>query len=297
MDLNATLFFVTVASTGSFTEASRQLRVPKSTISDKVSRLEKRLGVTLIARTTRRLKLTEAGVAFLRKAQAAIDGLRVAEEEASKAQMKPTGTLRITAPANSVSYVILNAVTKYRRKFPEIKIELDFSDRRVDLISEGFDIAFRAGHLADSNMVAKQVGRARRILVAAPSYVDSNPAARHPRDLKDHSCLTLIFLSAETTWSLRTKDGRTARVNVSERLSSNSVAALKELVLLGQGIALLPSSICKSELAQKSFVRVLPEWETAENPVHLVFPPHRYSSAKVKEMVPLLEQSVRELYL
>jgi DNA-binding transcriptional LysR family regulator len=131
MDLNATLFFVTVANAGSFTEASRRLRVSKSTISEKVAELETRLGVTLKMRTTRRLKLTEAGAAFLRKAETAINSLRIAQEEASESKNTPTGTLRITAPGNTVSHIIMKAVIEYRRKFPQVKIELDFSDRRI----------------------------------------------------------------------------------------------------------------------------------------------------------------------
>jgi DNA-binding transcriptional LysR family regulator len=297
MDLNSTLFFVTVATAGSFTEASRRLRVPKSTISEKVAELETRLGVTLMIRTTRKLKLTEAGSAFLRTAEIAINSLQIAEDEASKSQKTPTGTLRITAPGNSVSFVIMKAVAEYRRKFPAVKIELDFSDRRLDLIGEGYDIAFRPGHLPDSNLLAKRVGRASRILVAAPSYLKTRAPLKHPRDLRNHTCLTLVFSSVETVWTLRTKDGRNAKVNVTESLSSNALAALKELVLMGEGIALLPNSVCKSELTQRTFTRVLPEWATAEVPVHLVYPPQRYSSAKVREMIPLLEQCVRELYL
>jgi DNA-binding transcriptional LysR family regulator len=297
MDLNATLFFVTVAKAGSFTEASRRLRVPKSTISEKVAELETRLGVTLMMRTTRRLKLTEAGAAFLQKAESAINSLQIAQDEASQSQNTPTGTLRITAPGNTVSHVILKAVTEYRTKFPRVKIELDFSDRSIDLISEGFDIAFRPGLLADSNLMAKQVGRARRILVAAPSYLEAKPPLQHPKDLESHSCLTLISSSVETIWKLRTKEGKSAKINVTDCLSSNSLSALKELVLLSEGIALLPNSICKGELEQKKFVRVLPLWATAEVPVQLVYPPQRHASAKVREMLPLLEKSVRELYL
>lgn len=296
MDLNSTLFFVAVANAGSFTEASRRLRVPKSTISDKVTELEKRLGVTLMMRTTRRLRLTEVGSAFLHKAETAISSLQIAEEEAAGSQQTPTGTLRISAPANSVSHVILNAVREYRKKFPAVKIEVNFSDRRVDLIGEGYDIAFRPGHLPDSNLLAKPVGHASRILVAAPAYVKSRPWPKHPRDLQDHACLTLITTSVETTWVLRSKEGRSARVNVTDNVSSNSLSALKELVRMGEGIALLPNSICKAELSQKIFVRVLSDWATAVTPVHLVYPTRRLLSAKVKEMLPLLEESVREIY-
>lgn len=297
MDLNATLFFVTVANAGSFTEASRRLGVSKSTISEKVAELEAELDVTLMMRTTRTLKLTEAGAAFLRKAETAINTLRIAQEEASESRRTPSGTLRITAPANTVSHVIMKAVIEYRRKFPQVKIELDFSDRRLDLISEGFDIAFRPGLLPDSTLMAKHVGRARRILVAAPSYLEAEPPLQHPKDLRSHSCLTFIFSSVETTWKLRTKQGASASINLTDSLSSNSLSALKELVLLGAGIALLPNSTCKTELEQKKFVRVLPLWSTVEWPVQLVYPPQRHASAKVREMLPLLEKSIRELYL
>jgi DNA-binding transcriptional LysR family regulator len=167
----------------------------------------------------------------------------------------------------------------------------------VDLIGEGYDIAFRPGHLPDSGLIAKKVGRASRILVAAPGYLKVRSVLKHPRDLQDHDCLTLISSIEEKIWTLRSKDGRSAQVVVTARLSSNSLSALKELVLTGEGIALLPNSTCKVELAQGAFIRVLPDWGTEASPVHLVYPPGLSSSAKVREMLPLLEQSVRELYL
>jgi len=295
-DLNSTMLFVKVVVAGSFTKAASALGVPKSTVSDKVAQLEKELGVTLLTRTTRKLTLTDVGAEFFRKAERGISQLQGAAEEASQSQKTPTGLLRLTAPAD-IFFInsMIKAVAEYRSRFPNVMVELDFSDRYVDLIAEGYDVAIRAGILEDSSLMAKRVGVAQLILVASESYLRKAPALKHPKDLRNHHCLKHIEPPSDDIWHLRTKQGKTAKVQIPQGTSSNAYPALKALAVMGQGIVLLPNSMCHAELSEKKLVRVLPEWATSEVPMHFVYPAQRFSSPKIKEMIPLLEKHLREI--
>jgi DNA-binding transcriptional LysR family regulator len=295
-DLNSTKLFVRVVVAGSFTKAASTLGIPKSTVSDKVAQLEKELGVTLLTRTTRKLALTDVGAEFFRKAEQGISQLQAAGEEASQSQKAPTGVLRLTAPAEIlVINSMINAVAEYKNKFPNVKVEVDFSDRYVDLVAEGYDVAIRAGDLEDSSLMAKRVGFAQLFLVASESYLRKAPPLKHPKDLRNHICLKHIEPPSDDIWFLRTKQGKTAKIQITHSTASNAYPALKALALLGQGIVLLPNSMCRTELSEKKLVRVLPEWATSEVPVHLVYPAQRFSSPKIKEMIPLLEKHLREI--
>jgi DNA-binding transcriptional LysR family regulator len=296
-DLNAAHIFVQVIDSGSFTAAGRILGIPKSTVSDRVSELERRLGVSLLVRTTRKLRLTEIGANFFTQAKLGVGQLKRASEQASQSQMRPTGTLRITAPADLALHEFMRAVSKYRRKYPEVAVEFNFINREVDLIAEGYDIAIRGGELDDSTLIAKKLGSTHMILVASESYLKGAPPLRHPRDLDAHRILDMNDPSiSKERRGLRTAGGKTAQVRISTKgISTNSFSAIKSLVSLGDGIALIPKALCKKELDQKKFIQVLPEWTTAEIHLYLVYPAQRFSSPKVKEFIPLLEEQSRGL--
>ncbi len=295
-DLNSTMFFVKVVLAGSFTKAATLLGVPKSTVSDKVAQLEKKLGVTLLTRTTRKLKLTDVGEEFFRKAEQGISQLQSAGEEAAQAQKTPTGTLRLTGPAELIFFGnMLDAIAEYRSKFPQVKVEIDFTDRMVDMVSEGFDIAIRAGDLPDSGLRAKRLGVSNMILVASDRYLRKAPTLTKPKDLREHLCLRYIDPPSDDVWMLYSKQGKSAKVQIPISLSGNSYSALRALAVSGQGIALIPNTLCQAELAEKKLTRVLPDWATENVPLHLVYPGQRFSSPKVREMLPLLEKALHKL--
>jgi DNA-binding transcriptional LysR family regulator len=297
LDLNAAYIFTQVVISKSFTEAARVLGIPKSTVSDRVAELETQLGVTLMTRTTRKLKLTDVGVEFFKNAELAITQLQAASDHASESQSRPTGTLKILAPADLAAPEIMEAVSKYRRKFPEVNVNFQFSDRDVNLIAEGYDIAIRGGPQNDSSMIAKKVGATSFILVASPSYLKGAPPLKHPRDLALHSCINMNDPGiGRDLWELRSTQGKVARVRFSSKgISANSFIAIQRLAILGDGVALMPRAICKQDLTTKKVIRVLPEWSTVDIPVYLVYPAQRYSSSKVKEFIPLLEEGAKEM--
>jgi DNA-binding transcriptional LysR family regulator len=298
VDLNGAMIFVRVVRLGSFTKAALEMGLPNSTVSDRVSDLEKALGVSLLVRTTRKLRLTDAGAIFLKKAELAVAALTSAGEEASLFQKFPTGTLKITAPTEFNYTPICEAVTEYVERFPEVTVELLLTDRVVDLVGEGFDIAIRASPIKDSGFTAKRLGIAGLIMVAAPQYIERSNAVGHPSDLAFHQCLVISpeqDASSFSTWNLVSADGEKARVVPQARISSNSVGAIKHLSLMGEGIALMPPTLVHSDVLRGRLVQVLPDWSTAPWPSYLVHTAHRNSSPKVKEMIPLLEPRIRSI--
>ena len=295
-DLNSTKFFVKVVVSGSFTAAADALGVPKSTISDKVAELERELGVTLLTRTTRKFTLTDVGAEFFRKAEQGISQIQAAEEQASQTQKTPTGVLRITAPAETfLANSITKAFTAYRNKFPNVKIELNFSDRFVDLIAEGYDLAIRAGSLTDSSLMARRIGFARFYLASSENYLKKEPPIKHPKDLAAHSCIRRVAPPADETWVLRSKQGKVAKIQPPFSVSANTIPAIRALAMAGQGVALLPASFFHMDIHGNNLVRVLPDWATPEEPVHLLFPSQRFVSPKLKEILPPLEKALRKM--
>jgi DNA-binding transcriptional LysR family regulator len=298
MDLNGAMIFVKVVRLGSFTKAALDLGLPNSTVSDRVSDLEQALGVALLVRTTRKLHLTDAGELFFKKAELAVAALMSAGEEAALFQRQPAGTLRITAPADFDHTAICDAVMEYTETFPEVKVELLLTDRMVDLIGEGVDIAIRAGPVGDSTLSSKRLGASGLILVASCGYLQDAPPLAQPGDLPHHKCLVISpeqNASSFTTWNLVSTDGRKAKIVPPAHISSNSVAAIRHLVSAGQGIALIPPTLVHGDISSRRLVRVLPEWSTEPWPSYLVYTAFRKSSPKVKEMIPLLEPRIRSI--
>jgi DNA-binding transcriptional LysR family regulator len=298
MDLNGAMIFVRVARLGSFTKAATELGLPNSTISDRVSDLENALGVSLLLRTTRKLRLTDAGRIFFDRAELAVATLTSAGEEASSFQKHPSGTLKITAPADFDHTSICDAVVEYVEKFPDVKVDMLLTDRLVDLVGEGIDIAIRASPIKDSGFTAKQLGQAGLIMVASPAYLEKSATIDEPSDLAAHRCLVIApeqDAKSLATWNLVTVDGEKARCVPQARIISNSVGAIRHLALIGQGIALVPRTLVSGDLSGGRLFHVLPEWSTAPWPSYLVYASHRNSSPKVKEMIPLLEHRVRHV--
>lgn len=294
INLHSAFIFVQVVISGSFTAAAKALELPKSTVSDKVAELEKELGVTLMVRTTRKLNLTDIGKEYFKKAELAVRQIQSASEEAAQAQRRPSGRLRITAPNQPAFFTIADVIAEYRVKFPDVMIEIEYTDRSVDMVTEDFDLAIRVGRLEDSSLIAKKVGENFLIAVASSAYLKKAAILKSPQDLLKHSCIKFNSAGFREKWEFRNSKGKTAKVVIPNSVTTNSFAAMKNLVALGQGVALMPYVLCQQEIEAGEFVHVLPEWFTKEIPVHIVHPPQRYSSPKVREFLPLLERKMRE---
>lgn len=296
MDLNEIKAFVRVVQAGSFRQAAAQLGMPNSTVSAKVSALERRLGVTLLQRTTRKLRLTEAGEAYFRQASQGLEDLAKAEAEVSAAQRAPQGLLRVTAPADFGNTCLVDLLGAFRKRHPQVRVELVFTDRFVDLVAEGIDVAIRAGTLRDSGLVARKVGIACWTPFASPAYLKRAGTPAHPRALREHACLQFTPLGRDH-WQL-TQGKSTVTAPLAREVLANDMQMVKALAVSGRGIALLPTFACHRELERGTLVRVLPGWRARADPMHLVYPGQRFVAPKVRAFVDVavdeLEALLRE---
>jgi len=287
MDLNELLVFTRVVQAGSFTAAARLLKMPKSSVSRKVSDLEERVGARLLHRTTRKLGLTDAGRVYFERAAPIVSDIEHVDQAVAELQATPRGLLRVTAP---LSFGLLGPmVASFLEQNPEVQVELVCTDRVVNLVEEGFDVAVRAGHLADSTLVARRLGMLRRVLVVAPTYRKRHPRLKSPTDLEKHPCITFGSIPTPTIWALQSGEKK-VEVRISARLSANDMELMRDAALAGIGIALLPEPFCAEDFRKGRLKRELAEWCTPETPVQAVYPTARHLSPKVAAFVDLLRK-------
>lgn len=286
MDLNEVVVFAKVVEAGSFVGAARELAMPKSTVSRKVSELEERLGARLLQRTTRQLSLTDAGRAYYRHAARVLQELSEAELAVTRMQEVPRGLLRVTTPIN-VGY-LSRLFTTFLDRFGEVTLEMVCTHRVVDLVEEGFDVSIRVGRLADSSLIARYLGSEKSQLVASPAFLAKHTPPSRPGDLEGMPVLVFSALPDPTKWHLVRADEH-AKVSVEPRFAVNDFDIVYRAALDGVGIALLPSHRASDDLQQGRLVRVLPEWCTPTLQFHAVYPSTRHLSPKVKAFVEHLQ--------
>jgi DNA-binding transcriptional LysR family regulator len=288
VDLNDVAAFVKVVASESFTQAARQLGVPKSAVSRRVSRLEEALGARLLQRTTRRLNLTDAGARYYRQANEALAALYDAKEAVEQLQAEPRGTVRITAPGDFHEF-LAEPLRVFAARYPKIYVEAVLTGRRVDLVGEGFDLALRAGYLLDSSLRVRRLGDTPLVTMAAPAYLDRCGTPQRPEELADHTCILFRSEDGQSRWQLSGPDGERA-VTVRGPVGSDDFALVRALAKLGAGIALVPLHSCVAELNAKELVRVLPTWSGPTGALFLVYP----SSRQVPQRVVLLREHLYE---
>jgi DNA-binding transcriptional LysR family regulator len=291
MDLNEAAVFVKVVQTGSFSAAARFLGLPTSTVSTRVSRLERRLRVTLLQRTTRRLHLTEAGTLYFEHASIGLAQMLEAEAAVTASSDEAKGLLRVTAPADLGDVVLARIVNRVRRAHPKVGIDLVLADRYVDLIAEGIDIAIRAGVLQDSSLIAKQVGVARWAPFASPGYLKSAPPLTRPQQLRHHCCLQFTPLGKDH-WTLANARGSTV-IPMPKQVLVNDAGVIRSLVLAGDGVALLPTYFCRLEQDQGRLIRVLPDWHAKQDPLNLVYPRQRFVPPKLRAFLDIAAEELQ----
>lgn len=294
MDLNETAVFVRVVQAGSFSAASRQLALPTSTVSTRISRLEKRLGITLLQRTTRKLNLTEAGKAYYHHAAQGLAYLLEAEAALDEALQQPKGKLKITAPADLGDALMGSLVSKVQTLYPDVNVELLFTDRFVDLVADGVDIAIRAGELKDSSLMAKSLGTINWALYASKEYLARNKELTSPECLNNHKLIQFTPLGRDV-WTLH-RESTVIDVPLNKNTLANNIGVVKAMALNGMGIALLPTFVCNSKTDPCDLVRVLPKWNGYADPVHLVYPRQRFMPPKLRAFIDLAHAELRPVF-
>jgi len=288
-DLNATLLFVRVVECGSFRAAAKLTGVPKSSLSRKMAELEQRLGARLLQRTTRRIGLTEVGRQYFAQVSPAIRQLAEAESAVADLMGEPRGSLRI-ATSNSIGAFLLPPVLlAYQQKHPSVRVVLDLSERLVDLVQEGFDLAIRAGPMADSSLVARRLGTIELNICASPGYLALRGTPSAPGDLASHDCLS--FAAWGDRWDFMV-DRQPLIQSFVPRLSTNSHALLCEAAVAGLGLARLPSFVTRSAVASGLLVPVLASFAPPPVPLHAVHPSARHVTPAVRLFLDQLKQSL-----
>ncbi len=288
-DLNDIVVFAKVVQAGSFTTAARELRMPKSTVSRRVSDLEERLGARLLQRTTRKLSLTDVGRAYYDHCTRIVDELERAARAVTSLQEAPRGRLRVTAPLN---FGFLGPIiASFLKRFAEVDVELVCTDRVVALVEEGFDVAIRAGRLVDSTLVARTIARTRGYLVASPAYLEKRGRPRSPEDLARHDGLLFGAGPDRNGWRLR-RDKTEVLATVRARLVANDFDVLHAAAVDGVGIALILADRSVADLRAHRLERVLGAWCTPESPIHAVYPSTRHLSPTMKAFLDHLQEGM-----
>lgn len=271
-DLEAWAIFAKVADTGSFAAAAAELGLSGPTVSKAVQRLEARLGERLIHRTSRRFALTEAGrILAVRAARILAEG-EAAEDEAKAGSAVPRGRVRLAAPMSFGLRHVAPALPDFLAAHPEVSIDLQLDDRRVDLVAGGIDVAVRIADLADSSLLARRLCPVRRWVVGSPAYFASHGKPHRPRDLRDHACLGYTWLASGGTWHFTDAEGVAESVTVRGPLSATTGDALVSALEAGIGIALQPDFLAWEAVNDGRLVTVLEGWEAPPLALHLVTP-------------------------
>ena len=265
IDLNRIRLFVRVADAGSFTAAARLSGLPKSSVSRAVAALERELAVRLIQRTTRRLQLTEAGRAYYESVSRALAGIDEAAAAMSELQDAPRGQVRITAPPDIGQWLLAPSIARFAMRYPDVRVEVVLTQRLVDLVHEGFDLALRMGKLGDSRLVARSLGVVRAAIFAAPRYLERRKPPRSVADLAEHDCILFRSMSGGSAWELVGPAGR-QKVEVRGAIGADDSQFIREAAAAGQGLALLPMFACAGR-DRKDLQRVLPDYATVGEPI------------------------------
>jgi DNA-binding transcriptional LysR family regulator len=258
VDLNDVALFVQVVKAGSFAEAARRAGMPSNTASRRIQELEEQLGLRLLHRSTRRLSLTDAGEAFYARCAEQVDALSEAAVELAEGSQVPSGKVRVAASADFFYLFRMEWVTEFLAAHPRVRLEFVLSDARADLISEGIDVAIRAGKVTEPTLVARRIGSGRVCMVASPAYLASRGVPTSLDDLAAHDCVATPPVAGRTVWRLDGPEG-SSEVQVNGRFYANAAHVLLQAAMAGLGIALLPEVLSTSQVRDGQLVQVLPE--------------------------------------
>jgi len=281
--------FVRVAERGSFAAAAADLGLTPSALSKLVTRIEDRLGVRLLTRTTRKLALTAEGELFVARSRDILASIEAAEAEVTAASERPRGHLRISVGTAVAKQILGPALPVFLDRYADITVELHVSDRQVDLVAEQIDVAIRSGALGDSTLVARKVGEATRVICASPSYLEKHGTPRVPSDLLQHNCLTLPG-PAWSQWPFHTHEGIN-RLAVSGTFTSDNADLLLDMAMAGLGVARLADFMVARALRDGVLIRLLVDSHVPESfPIHALTVPGRHRAPRIRAFVDFFAQ-------
>lgn len=287
--------FARVVETGAFARAAERLGLSTSAVSRQVSDLEAHLDARLINRTTRRLSLTEAGQSFYERSVQLLADLEEAESSMRAAAVLPKGTLKLTCGVTFGERFIAPAIGEFAARHPQLVFDLDLSDRAMDLVEEGFDLAIRIGPVAQQGLVSRRLGRTQMVCCASPGYLERYGTPQTPEDLKAHQCLSYTLTSLPNIWCFESPQGVSYDLQITPRHRANNGHMLTKLAMASVGVVIEPDFIVSPEVRSGALVRLLPEYLLPHRPIAAVYASRRHLSAKVRNFVDFLaERFARE---
>ncbi|WP_257255146.1 MULTISPECIES: LysR family transcriptional regulator [unclassified Endozoicomonas] len=281
-DLNDLMVFATVVERGSFTQAAEVMNTPKSNISRKITRLESQLGVRLLERSTRTLHLTEIGQRYYTYCKRIKEEYEAAGSAVESMLEKPQGRLRVCTSLGVGQALLGDHLAHYCQCYPEVELDLSLTNRRVDLIEEGYDLAFRIGDLPDSGLVARKLCSIRLRLYAAPGFAKQN--IKTPSDLLEHPLMLMSAKERSPDWHLFCAD-ETATLRFEPTVRCDDFSMLMRMSIKGLGITELPEYMAKRELAKGTLINILPDWQFEPVDLYALYPSHRGSTPKVRALL------------
>ncbi|GLQ87065.1 LysR substrate-binding domain-containing protein [Dyella flagellata] len=286
-DLNDLYFFASVVEQGGFSAAGRALGVPKSRLSKRIAQLEDRLGVRLLQRTTRRFVVTEVGERFYGHCRAVLEEARAAQDAVDELRAEPRGVVRLSCPVSLTQTVLAYLLPEFMAMYPKLQVRVLSSDRRVDLINEGYDLAIRVRTRLDSdaNMILRSFGQSRVLPIASPSLLKTYGRPAHPDDLARLPVVSMHEHEGPQVWELIDGKGERVSVEVQARLITGDFAMLLEAARAGIGVALLPEFVCAPAIHRGDVEALLPDWSAPEGVMHFVYPSRRGMLPGVRALV------------
>ncbi|MGZ9711579.1 LysR family transcriptional regulator [Glaciimonas sp. GNP009] len=279
--------FVKVADCGSLSAAARALDISNPSVTRHIADLEAYLHARLLNRTTRRISLTDTGTAYLERSRQLLFDLDEAETEASNSAANPSGILRINVPVSFSVNHLGRVLPLYAERYPNVVLDVSLSDRIVDQVDEGYDLAIRIGKLQGQSLVVRKIAPARVLLCAGPGYLAKNGTPQHPIDLENHVCLNYAYSTPRDEWRFL-RDGKTIAVHVKGGLNTNNGDLLREAAIAGMGIIRQPSFIVGDDVRAGRLVMLLPEYHSETLSIYAAYPSRRHLSAKVRTFVDFL---------
>ena len=295
-DLNDLYFFAMVVEHGGFSASARALGLPKSRLSKRIAQLEERLGVRLLQRTTRRFVVTEVGERFLVHCRAVLEDARAAQEAVDELRAEPRGTVRVSCPVSLTQTVLAYLLPDFLATYPKVQVRLLSSDRRVDLVGEGYDVAIRVRTRLDTDaaLVLRNFGVSRVLAVASPALFDTFQRPRHPTDLSDLPALSLLERDGAHEWELIGPGEEKLRVEIRPRLICGDFNVMLEAARRGIGVALLPEFVCAPAVTRGELEVLLPDWSAPQGVMHFVYPSRRGLLPAVRAFVDFLAERLPE---
>jgi DNA-binding transcriptional LysR family regulator len=287
-NLNRLAYFTAVVETGSFTAAALRLGITKAVVSQQVARLEKEFRTALLIRSTRRVRTTEAGQAFYYRCTLILKEAEDAFDELTESASEPTGTLKLAAPFDYGTGVLIPVITDFSQRYPQCKVDASFSDQTLDLLASDLDLTIRVGWLTEQHLQARRIGTFQQLLVAGPQWQEQLARLQSPANLAELPMIANTALRDPARWTFTRNTLERQSVSLRAPIQLNATLAVREAALAGAGLAVLPDYAVADDLMAGRLIAVLPQWTLPSGDIHAVFPTARYRPAKVRAFIDIL---------